>query len=196
MSDEAAILAPDNERYKVLLADLRAIVASGQGRAAAAINAAVIATYWRIGERIVQAEQAGQFRAAYGARTLALLGRALSLEYGRGFAETSLRAMRQFYLTYPITSAVRSELTWTYYGILMRLDQDRRDFYEGLAVSGRWSSRQLEREINSMLYERAAHSRRSAALAGTLPAQGETMMRGCSPHPFQLGHHELHRVRR
>jgi len=129
-----------------------------------------------MGERIVQAEQAGHLRAAYGAQTLARLGRTLSLEHGRGFAETSLQNMRRFYLAYPISSALRRELTWTHYRILMRLDQDQRVFYERLAVSGRWSSRQLEREINSKLYERAAHSHRPAALATTLPTQGEAVL--------------------
>jgi predicted nuclease of restriction endonuclease-like (RecB) superfamily len=175
MSDENTILPPTEGSYGALLADLRAIIVGGQGRAAAAINAAIVTTYWRVGERIVQAEQAGQLRAAYGAQTLARLGRTLSLEHGRGFAETSLQNMRRFYLAYPISSALRRELTWTHYRILMRLDQEHRAFYEGLAVRGRWSSRQLEREINSMLYERAAHSQKPAALAGTLPAQGEAV---------------------
>src|SRR5690348_6525548 len=85
----------------VLVNDLRRIITEGRGRAAAAINAEVVRTYWRIGERIVQEEQ-GATRAAYGAGSLARLGVILSAEFGRGFAERSLQNMRQFYLAYPI----------------------------------------------------------------------------------------------
>jgi predicted nuclease of restriction endonuclease-like (RecB) superfamily len=93
----------------------------------------------------------------------------LSREFGRGFAEQSLRAMRQFFLTYPNRNAVRSDLGWAHYRTLMRLPDDQRDFYAHLAVTGRWSSRELERQINSMLYERAALSRRPEELTGSLP---------------------------
>ncbi len=129
----------------------------------------MVATYWQIGERIVREEQGGQERAGYGERLLAQLGKTLSREFGRGFAEQSLRAMRQFYTTYPNRSAVRSDLGWTHYRTLMRLPDDQRDFYAHLAVTGRWSSRELERQINSMLYERAALSRRPEELTGSLP---------------------------
>ncbi len=170
MSDETQVLTPKNDNsYNKLLADLRAIIASGRGRAETAINAEMVATYWRIGERIVREEQGGQERAGYGERLLAQLGKTLSREFGRGFAEQSLRAMRQFYTTYPNRSAVRSDLGWTHYRTLMRLPDDQRDFYAHLAVTGRWSSRELERQINAMLYERAPRSRRPEELTGSLP---------------------------
>jgi len=70
---------------------------------------------------------------------LAQLGKTLSREFGRGFDEKSLRAVRQFYATYPIRSVLRSELGWTHYRTLMRLPDDQRDFYAHLAVTGRWS---------------------------------------------------------
>lgn len=159
-----------DEGYAHLLADLRAIIAAGRGRAAVAVNAEIVQTYWRIGERIIREEQGGAARAGYGEQLLARLGRALSPEFGRGFAERSLRAMRQFYQTYPIRSALRAELTWTHYRTLMPLDSaERRAFYERMAITGRWSSRELERQINSMLYERVGLSRRPEALTASLP---------------------------
>lgn len=156
--------------YDALLNDLRAIIDTGRGRVAAAVNAEIVATYWLLGQRIVQEEQQGSGRAGYGEQLLARLGRALSTEFGRGFAEGSLRNMRQFYLTYPNRAAVRSELGWTHYRTLMRLpDPAQRDFYTQLSITGRWSSRELDRQIASMLYERAALSRKPEDLALTLP---------------------------
>ncbi len=149
MSEESNALAPRDDPYEALLADLRAIIASG--RAAAAVNAEIVATYWKIGERLMREEQGGLERAAYGEQVLARVGRTLGGEFGRGFAEQSLRAMRQFYATYPKRSALRSELTWTHYRTLMRLDNaERRAFYERMAVTGRWSSRELDKQINSI----------------------------------------------
>jgi predicted nuclease of restriction endonuclease-like (RecB) superfamily len=156
-----------------LIDDLRAIIAQGRGHAATAVNAEVVRTYWRIGERIVQEEQGGARRAEYGAQLLPQLGKSLMAEFGRGFAEQSLRAMRQFYLTYPIRSTLRSELTWSHYRTLMRLPNDQRAFYEQVAAGGRWSSRELEKQINSMLYERMALSRKPDELLAAIPT-GET----------------------
>jgi len=161
--------------YARLLADVRAIIAGGRGRAAAAINRELVATYWAIGERIVREEQGGVDRAAYGEGTLAQLGHVLGQEFGRGFGERSLRYMRQFYLAYPIRYARRSELGWTHYRALMRLpDPAQREFYGRLAATGRWSSRQLDREINGHLFERVGLSRQAGDLAATLPAPAAT----------------------
>jgi hypothetical protein len=170
MSDTPNVPAVVDDTYNALLADLRAIIASGRGRAAAAVNAEIVQTYWGVGERIVREEQGGAARAGYGEQLLARLGRSLSPEFGRGFAERSLRAMRQFYQAYPIRSALRAELTWTHYRTLMPLESaEQRAFYERMAVTGRWSSRELEKQINSMLYERVGLSRRPEELAASLP---------------------------
>ncbi len=99
--------------FDSLLNDLRTIIGTGRGRAAAAINSEMVATYWQIGERIVLEEQGGALRASYGERALERMGQLLSTEFGRGFAERSLRNMRQFYMAYPIRSTLRTELTWS-----------------------------------------------------------------------------------
>jgi len=169
MSEERNVPAPTGDAYDALLADLRAIIASGRGRAAAAINAEIVAAYWQIGERIVREEQGGERRATYGGRLLARLGQALGVEFGRAFNERNLRYMRQFYQTYPNRNALRSTLGWTTYRVLLRLPDDRRAFYERMAATGRWSSRELEKQVNSMLYERIGLSRRPEELAASLP---------------------------
>src|SRR3954452_20175952 len=140
MSDQV----PAAAEYARLLADLRAIIAAGRGRAAAAINQELVATYWAVGERIVREEQGGAARAAYGEQTLAALGRALGQEFGRGFGARSLRYMRQCYLASQIRNALRCELGGPHARALMRLpDPAQREFYGRLAATGRWSSREL-----------------------------------------------------
>jgi len=162
-------LADDGDGGDQFVADLRRIIEAGRVRVAMAVNTSIVATYWEIGERIVREEQGGQARAGYGDHLLRRLGRVLSRDFGRGFAEQSLRAMRQFFVTYPIRSALRSELTWTHYRTLMRLPEEQRAFYERLAVTGRWSSRELDKQINSMLYERTLLSSQPADLVPSLP---------------------------
>lgn len=118
----------------------------------------------------MRAEQGGAERAAYGAGLLARVGRALAQEFGRAMSERNLQQIRQFYLAYPNANALRSGLTWTHYRRLMQLpDPDRRAFYERLATTGRWSSRELDRQIGGMLYERTGLSRRPAGLVPSLP---------------------------
>ena len=129
-----------------LVDDPRVIISQGRERAATVVNAEMVRTYWRMGECIVREEQ-GATRSAYGEGSLARLGVILSREFGRGFAERSLQNMRQFYLAYPNASALRAELVWSHYRTLMRLPDNQRAFYERVAAGGRWSSRELEKQI-------------------------------------------------
>lgn len=176
MSDQRAQLArPEDTAFQALLDDLRQIIASGRGRVAAVIQAEMVQTYWQIGERIVGEEQQGQQRAAYGAHLLTRLGCSLEQEFGRAFTERNLRHMRQFYLAYPNRNALRSTLGWASYRVIMRLPAAQRPFYEQMAATGRWSSRELERQIGSLLYERVGLSRQPELLASTLPPPGDAL---------------------
>ena len=156
-----------------LVDDLRGIIAQGRGRAAAAVNAEIVRTYWQSASASC-ARSRGDALGLRGRRPRAL-GTILSREFGRGFAERSLQNMRQFYLAYPNASALRTELGWTHYRTLMRLPDEQRAFYEQVAAAGRWSSRELDKQINSMLYERTALSRKPDALLAALP-RGETAL--------------------
>lgn len=139
-------------------AEVRAILAQARQQAYAAVNTTMIDAYWQIGKRIVEEEQQGQKRADYGSYLLAELSRQLAHEFGKGFAVANLRNFRQFYLTFPdfpIRYAPRSELTWTHYRLIMRVDNPTaRMYYITEAASQQWSTRQLERNINSLYYER------------------------------------------
>jgi len=131
---------------------IRAALADARTRTFNAINSAMVTAYWEIGREI--SEAVGD-RAEYGKQLLQFLSEKLTAEFGKGFTVANLRNMRQFYQMFPNRYALRSELTWTHYRMLMRVDeQKRREFYLNESVESGWTSRQLERQINSFYYER------------------------------------------
>jgi predicted nuclease of restriction endonuclease-like (RecB) superfamily len=139
---------------------IRTILSDARTQAHRAINAAMVAAYWEIGRVIVEEEQQGQERAEYGKGLLVELSQRLTAEFGRGFDRTNLQKMRAFYLTYQIRDALRLELSWTHYRLLLRVDNpEARAFYEAETVNAHWSTRELERQIGSLLFERLAMSR-------------------------------------
>ncbi len=124
------------------------------------VNHQMVSTYWEIGRLIVEHEQQGQVRAEYGKQQLQQLSKQLTDEFGKGFDITNLRYMRQFYLAFPKRDAVRRELSWTHYRILVRIEnQAARDWYAQEAITQNWSSRALERQIGVLYYERLLASK-------------------------------------
>ncbi len=139
---------------------IRTILAQARAQALQAVNSEMVRAYWKIGQVIVEEEQRGAERAEYGARLIQSLAERLSQEFGKGFNERNLRFMREFYQAFPNWNAVRSELSWTHYRILSRIDKpEARSFYLEEAIRSRWSTRELERQVNSLLFERLARSR-------------------------------------
>jgi len=133
------------------------------------VNTALVATYWLMGRRIVEYEQKGKERAEYGEELLQKLSQDLKRRFGRGFSPDNLEAMRRFYLSYPveISEALMRKflLSWSHYRLLIRIDEPlKREFYEAECIRGNWSVRQLDRQIQSMLYERTALSKRKLAV--------------------------------
>lgn len=111
--------------------------------------------YWQIGQRIFEEEQQGKDRANYGNYLTRFIADQLEPEYGSGFSKRQIELFRQFYRKFPIANAVRSQLGWTHYKILLRVDsQDKLDFYIAEAIKNNWTTRQLERQIHSSLWER------------------------------------------
>jgi len=126
------------------------------------VNQTMVLTYFEIGKMIVEEEQCGKERADYGKKLLEELAKILTKEFGRGFSETNLKQMRQFYLIYSIGQTVSDEfkLSWSHYLKLMRIDnENERKFYEIEAFKNNWSIRQLQRKYDSALYARLALSR-------------------------------------
>ena len=124
----------------------------------AAVNSAMVEAYWDIGRQI---EDAVGGRAEYGSNLMQFLSQELTVEFGKGFTVANLRNMRQFYRMFPNRYALRSELSWTHYRALMRLDDNRREFYIRECVDSGWTARQLERQINSFFYERLLATQKS-----------------------------------
>ena len=118
-------------------------------------NTEMLRAYWNVGREIIVEEQKGQDRAKYGRGLIRDLAIRLTKEYGRGFTETNLKYMRQFYLTFKKRHALRDELSWTHYRLLLKVErEDAREFYLKEAITGNWSTRQLERQINSLYFDR------------------------------------------
>ncbi len=142
------------------ISDIKALINEAQQHVVRSVNTVMVATYWEIGRRIVEEEQNGSNRAEYGKYLIETLAKALTEEFGKGFSEPNLRNFRQFYLVFPIRYALRSELSWTHYRQLMRVENEKaRDFYIKEAVECGWSARQLERQINSFYYQRLLSSK-------------------------------------
>lgn len=142
--------------------DIRAILQESRSLVARTVNTAMVAAYWMIGRRIVVEEQRGEDRAAYGEKLLKNLSRDLTAEFGNGFSYANLRMMRQFYRTYPdfeICYTLCIKLPWSHNRLIMRVsDPNAREWYLKTAASEQWSVRQLERNINSFIYQRQLDS--------------------------------------
>ncbi len=124
------------------------------------VNSTTVAAYWQVGKYIVEYEQQGENRAAYGKGVIKSLSKRLMEEYGGGFTVTNLKVMRQFYLAYPKGHALRDQLSWTHWRALLTVqDEVARNYYIEECVAENWSTRQLERQINTMFYERMLASR-------------------------------------
>ena len=138
-----------------IIPDIKAIIATAQDKAIRAVDTERTLMYWNIGKRIFEEEQQGKDRAEYGEYLTKYIAQQLEPEFGSGYSKRQIELFRQFYRTFPIANALHSQLSWTQYKTLIRLDnQDQREFYIAEAVKNNWTSRQLERQINSSLYER------------------------------------------
>jgi len=138
-----------------LYAEIKHLIEEARKQVVRSVNSAMVFTYWEIGKRIVEEEQKGENRAKYGTSLLKNLAEGLTHEFGKGFNERSLQRMRQFYLLFPISSALRTELSWTHYRLLLHVEKEEiRNYYLTESIESGWSARQLERQINSFYYER------------------------------------------
>ena len=130
-----------------------------------AVDFIMVEAYWNVGYMIVEEEQSGKERAEYGASLIKNLSVRLATELGKGYSEPSLWNMRQFYQMFPILSALRRELAWTHYKSLIRVENEKaRAYYLNEAADQNWSTRVLDRQINSLYYERLHMSRDKKAV--------------------------------
>jgi len=174
---------PKQKKFKTvesIYSRVRDILEAARGGAYRAVNFAMVQAYWHIGRVIVEEEQKGKAKAGYGEYMIKELSERLTNEFGKGFTISNIKYFRQFYLAFEIGHAVRGqsriteksnaqreelplikpELSWTHYRLLLKIERpDVQKFYIDECITGNWSSRQLERQINSFYYERLLSSR-------------------------------------
>lgn len=141
MSSEISNQALIQSQLPVLVHQLRELIQSARRQALQAVDAIQVRTCWEIGRHIVEFEQQGQDRAEYGSRLIPKLAKTLSEEFGPGFDERNLRHMRDFYQCFVILNVVRSELSWTHYRALLRVENEAaRRWYMNEAAEQNWST--------------------------------------------------------
>lgn len=180
--------------YDNFLGGISSLLVEARKQAGRAVNSILVATYWELGRRIVEYEQAGKRRANYGEQLLERLSLDLTTRFGKGFSRQNLQYMRQFYTAYSpdrirqtlpgdlsalICQTVTGEfklslnrlveafpLSWSHYILLISRgrSQEAQTFYHAEALRGGWSVRQLQRQIDSQFYERVALSKNKSAL--------------------------------
>ena len=144
---------------KVIFEEVKKILQEARNKIYKTANNAMVEAYWNIGKIIVE-KQSGNEKAEYGAELLKNLSKEMTKEFGKGFTIANLKNMRQFYLTFPKSYALRSELSWTHYRLLMRVENENaRNFYIEETIKSNWSTRQLERQITTLFYERILSSK-------------------------------------
>ena len=149
-----------NEMLNTLIFNIEQTVTKAKEKLSTSVNNTITETYWQIGKYIVETEQDGKIKAAYGKKLLTTLSHELTLRLGKGYSRPNLNNMRKFYLKYPNCQTVSDKLSWPHICELIKLDDDlERSFYERQTVNENWSVRELQRQIDSALFLRLAVSR-------------------------------------
>jgi len=150
---------------KDFIAEIQKIIASSREAAIRSIDHQRVLMYWYIGQKIFEEEQEAKDRAEYGSYLIKSLSAELLPVYGSGFSVRQLERYRQFYRTFPIASTLRTQFNWTHYKLLISIDkEEKREFYIAEAEKNNWAARQLERQINSQLFERLLLSKDVASV--------------------------------
>ena len=148
-----------DENINPIFEEIRNLINTSRNRVYSAVNTEMLNLYWNIGKIIIEIQQ-GDERATYGDNVLEKLSEKLTNEFGKGFSARNLRTMRKFYIIYPIWKTVSAKLSWSHYLELIKIEEEpKRNFYLKETINSRWSVRELQRQKNSLLYERLALSK-------------------------------------
>lgn len=171
----------DLSSYEDIYSEIKETLLQSRNHAYNAVNFAIVQAYWQIGRIIVEHEQNGSLRAKYGKAVLQEISEKLQQEFGGGFSVRNLQQMKKFYVLFPNTNALRSQLTWTHYRALLRIENDEaRNWYMEECIRSAWSSRQLERQISTLYYERLLASRDKESVI----AEAEKLLQPISAESF------------
>ncbi len=166
------------KEYNSLIIDIGKLLEQGRRQAFKTINSILVKSYWSIGKKIIEFEQDGKMRAEYGKKLLSYLSKDLKQAYGKGFSISNLQYMRLFYISYPDLPDASGKLTWSHIVELLGVsDNLARGFYEKQCIKEKWSTRELNRQINSMLFERIALSKDKNSIL-KLAEKGQILEKG------------------
>lgn len=157
--NDCPIIHPDDSRFENLVSRIVTFVSETKEKVIRQLDDTLVITNWHIGEYIVEFEQVGKTRAAYGDGLLQKLSKRLTLQLGKGYSRSNLQNMRRLYLYYPKCQTVSGKLSWSHWCELLELDDSlERQFYENECLSQHWGVRTLRRQIDSGLFMRLAKS--------------------------------------
>ena len=144
----------DNNKINSVFDNIKELVINSRNKVYQTVNTEMLNLYWNIGKIIMEIQQ-GDERASYGDSVLDKLSSKLTKEFGKGFSARNLRTMRKFYLSYPIWKTVSAKLSWSHYLELIKIEEEnKRNFYLNECINSKWSVRELQRQKDSLLYER------------------------------------------
>lgn len=170
-------LLDEDIKFNPIFKEIRDLVVDSRNKVYTTINTEMLNLYWNIGKIIIDI-QGGKNRASYGNILLEKLSQKLTQEFGKGFSIINLRRMRKFYLCFQIRSTVSNELSWSHYSELIKInDASKRQFYLKETINCRWSVRELQRQKDSLLYERLLLSKDKESLL-ELSEKGQVINQG------------------
>lgn len=156
MNKDNNLVLNDNEISKVdvIYKDIKEKIKNARSKMLKQIDTTMIEVYWYVG-KITSELYNNSSDGTYGKRIIEALSKKLTNEFGNGFSAVSIRRMRRFYEYYPNWSAVPTELSWTHFQELIRIERkEERDFYQTEFIKSNWGYRELGRQINTKLYDR------------------------------------------
>lgn len=156
---KTAVIDISSNNLNQTFEQIRGLVINSRNRVYTAVNTEMLELYWHIGKIIMEIQQ-GDERANYGDEVLKKLSLKLTNEFGKGFSKRNLERMRRFYVMFPIATTLSSQLGWSHYLELIKVDNEqRRNFYLNEAINSRWSVRELQRQKDSLLFERLSRAK-------------------------------------
>ncbi len=149
----------DSKEVDVLYNDIKKLVEESRNRVYKTVNIEMIKLYWNIGEMIIE-KQSGNKKAKYNDYITKELSIRLTTVFGKGFSKRNLERMRKFYLCYPIATTLSSQLSWSHYLELIKIEDDvKRNFYMHECINSNWNVRELARQRSTLLYERVYNAK-------------------------------------
>ncbi len=195
-NNKQSVAVHEEKKFDVLYGAVRKIIEKARQDIHRAVNIAMVDAYWLIGKMIVEEEQNGKNRADYGTTLVQNLSDRLTTHFGKGFSAQNIWNMRLFYQKFSavqrelqgdsekgILSALRRELSWTHYKILLRVENPKACiWYMNEAADQNWSTRALERQIYSFYFERLLMSQEKKPLIEEAREKTEPLKP--SPHDY------------